>query len=430
VTRADGSASGHGPHADRTVAVVGLGYIGLPTAAMLATHGAQVVGVDVDPDLVDAVNRGEAPFVEPGLAVTVAGAVSQGSLRAQAEVPEAQVYVVAVPTPLGPDGGADLACVDAAADAIAPRLGPGALVVLESTSPPGTTRHLADRLIAARPDLAPRAGGPLVHVAHCPERVLPGRAMTELAENDRVIGGVTPACARRAREVYATFCRGAILLTDALTAELSKLVENAYRDVNIAFANEIAAIADALGADVWRLIELANHHPRVDILQPGPGVGGHCIAVDPWFLVGAAPAQARLIRTAREVNDAQPGLVVDRVLAAVGSLAGPRGAAPRVAALGLAFKPDIDDLRESPAVEVVGRLATAVPEASIDVVEPHVAALPPALAAYPNVALAGLEQAVRRADVVLLLVDHTEFSGVDRAALAATTVVDTRGLWR
>jgi UDP-N-acetyl-D-mannosaminuronic acid dehydrogenase len=269
-----------------------------------------------------------------------------------------------------------------------------------------------------------------VHVAHCPERVLPGRAMTELAENDRVIGGVTPACARRAREVYATFCRGAILLTDALTAELSKLVENAYRDVNIAFANEIAAIADALGADVWRLIELANHHPRVDILQPGPGVGGHCIAVDPWFLVGAAPAQARLIRTAREVNDAQPGLVVDRVLAAVGSLAGPRGAAPRVAALGLAFKPDIDDLRESPAVEVVGRLATAVPEASIDVVEPHVAALPPALAAYPNVALAGLEQAVRRADVVLLLVDHTEFSGVDRAALAATTVVDTRGLWR
>jgi UDP-N-acetyl-D-mannosaminuronic acid dehydrogenase len=320
--------------------------------------------------------------------------------------------------------------VDAAAVAIAPRLGPGALVVLESTSPPGTTRHLADRLIAARPDLAPRAGGPLVHVAHCPERVLPGRAMTELAENDRVIGGVTPACARRAREVYATFCRGAILLTDALTAELSKLVENAYRDVNIAFANEIAAIADALGADVWRLIELANHHPRVDILQPGPGVGGHCIAVDPWFLVGAAPAQARLIRTAREVNDAQPGLVVDRVLAAVGSLAGPRGAAPRVAALGLAFKPDIDDLRESPAVEVVGRLATAVPEASIDVVEPHVAALPPALAAYPNVALAGLEQAVRRADVVLLLVDHTEFSGVDRAALAATTVVDTRGLWR
>lgn len=363
--------------------------------------------------------------MEPGLAVAVAGAVSQGSLRAQREVPEADVYVVAVPTPLHPAGGADLTAVDAAADAIAPRLRAGALVVLESTCPPGTTRHLADRLAAARPDLAPDEHGAVVHVAHCPERVLPGRALTELVENDRVVGGVTPTAARLAREVYATFCRGSILLTDALTAELSKLVENAYRDVNIAFANELSRVAGALGADVWRVIELANHHPRVDILDPGPGVGGHCIAVDPWFLVDAAPEQTRLIRTAREVNDAQPGVVVDRVLAAAGPLV-----APRVAALGLTFKRDIDDLRESPAVEVVGRLAALLPEAVIDVVEPHVAVLPPALAGCPNVTLTALGPALEEADVVLLLVDHAAFSGVDRAFLATTTVLDTRGLWR
>lgn len=414
----------------RDVAVVGLGYIGLPTAAVLASHGAGVVGVDVDPEVVDAVNRGEAPFVEPGLAVAVAGAVARGSLHAQREVPTADVYVVAVPTPLGADGGADLAHVDAAADAIAPRLRRGALVVLESTSPPGTTQHLADRLVAARPDLRPDASGPGVHVAHCPERVLPGRAMVEIVENDRVIGGVTPDCARLARDLYVTFCRGSILLTDALTAELSKLVENAYRDVNIAFANELSRVADALGADVWRLIELANHHPRVDILRPGPGVGGHCIAVDPWFLVGAAPEHTRLISTAREVNDSQPGVVVDRVLAAVRSLAAPRAAAPRVAALGLAFKPDIDDLRESPAVEVVGRLAALLPRASLAVVEPHVARLPAALAERSNVLLTDVGAAVEGADVVVLLVDHAVFADVDRDLLRTRTVVDTRGLWR
>ncbi|WP_262348174.1 UDP-N-acetyl-D-mannosamine dehydrogenase [Cellulosimicrobium cellulans] len=421
------SEGGCGRLDGRRVAVVGLGYIGLPTAAVLASHGADVVGVDVDTGVVAAVNRGEVPFVEPGLGVAVAGAVARGALRAQRDVPEADVYVVAVPTPLGADGGADLSCVDAAADAIAPRLRPGALVVLESTSPPGTTHRLAERLLAERPDLRPLDGEVALHVAHCPERVLPGRVLTEIVENDRVIGGITPACARLARDVYAAFCRGSILLTDALTAELSKLAENAYRDVNIAFANELSLIADALGADVWRLIELANRHPRVDILQPGPGVGGHCIAVDPWFLVGAAPARARLIRTAREVNDAQPGVVVDRVRAAVSGLE-----RPRIAALGLAFKPDIDDLRASPAVEVVGRLAALLPRASIEVVEPHVPDLPDTLARFANVTLATLEEATRGADLIVVLVDHAPFRAVGREQLRLdeAVTVDTRGLWR
>ncbi|HYQ76637.1 UDP-N-acetyl-D-mannosamine dehydrogenase [Cellulomonas sp.] len=414
------------------VAVVGLGYIGLPTAVVLAAHGARVVGVDVDPGTVGSVNRGEVPFVEPDLGEALAAAVAGGDLRAATTVPEADAYVIAVPTPFRPDRTADLSCVDAAADAIAPRLRGGALVVLESTSPPGATRHLAERLLAARPDLSlDGADGPPLHVAHCPERVLPGRIMHELVANSRVVGGLTPEAGRRARDLYARFCTGEIVLTDAVTAETAKLAENASRDVGIAFANELAAICDRLGVDVWELRAIANRHPRVDILRPGPGVGGHCIAVDPWFLVAAAPEEARLIRTAREINDARPDAVVDRVLAAVAGVA-----APRVAALGLAFKADIDDLRESPARCVVGRLADRLAERSpagrVAVVEPHVAALPPELAARPGVTLEPLADAVAGADAVVLLVDHAEFVAADRAALGldGAVVVDTRGVWR
>lgn len=412
------------------VAVVGLGYIGLPTAVVLAAHGAQVVGVDVDEGTVASVARGEVPFVEPDLGEALAAAVAAGRLRASTAMPEADVYVIAVPTPFRADRTADLSFVDRAADAVAPRLRGGELVVLESTSPPGATRHLADRLLAARPDLSTE-GADALHVAHCPERVLPGRVLHELVTNDRVVGGLTPAAGERARDLYALFCTGEIVLTDAVTAETAKLAENASRDVGIAFANELAAVCDRLGVDVWELRAIANRHPRVDILRPGPGVGGHCIAVDPWFLVAAAPEETRLIRTAREVNDTRPDAVVDRVLAAVAGVD-----APRVAALGLAFKADIDDLRESPARCVVARLADRLaersPAARVVVVEPHVDALPPELAARPNVALAPLADAVAGADAVALLVDHAEFVAADRAGLGldGVAVVDTRGVWR
>ncbi len=413
-----------------TVAVIGLGYIGLPTAAVLATHGADVVGVDVDAATVDTVNRGEAPFVEPGLAACLRQAVEQGQLRAETKTPQADVYVIAVPTPtVGAHHVPDLSCVDAAVDSILPRLVGGELIVLESTSPAGTTQRIGDRIRSERPDLGLDGadGRPAVHVAHCPERVLPGRIMQEIVENDRVVGGLTRAAAERAREVYATFCRGEILLTDARTAELTKLVENSYRDVNIAFANELAAVAGRLGVDVWELIALANHHPRGDILQPGPGVGGHCIAVDPWFVVASAPAETTLIRAAREVNDATPDRVVERVLAATAGLD-----RPRVAVLGLTFKADVDDLRGSPALRVVDRLADELPLSTIAVVEPNVDELPPVLAGHPHVRLRALYRAVDESDVVVVLVDHAEFGAADssRLRLADTVVVDTRGVWR
>ncbi|GMA32709.1 UDP-N-acetyl-D-mannosamine dehydrogenase [Litorihabitans aurantiacus] len=411
------------------VAVVGLGYIGLPTAAVLAAHGSRVVGVDIDARTVAAVNRGEVVIVEPGLEEAVADAVRRGRLTASIEMPAASTYVVAVPTPFREDHRVDLRFIDAAADAVAARLRGGELVILESTSPPGTTRHLAARILDARPDLSGdgSSGRPVVEFAHCPERVLPGRAMVELVTNARIVGGLTPSAGERARALYATFCRGEIPVTDAATAELAKLAENAFRDVNIAFANELAAVCEHVGVDVWELIAMANRHPRVDILRPGPGVGGHCIAVDPWFIVSAAPEQARLVRTAREVNDAQPGRVVDRVVAAA-----ERFRAPRIAALGLAFKPDIDDLRESPAREVVAELATRLPGVRIDVVEPHVTALPAELAALPDVSLVGLAEAVATADVVVLLVDHAAFVAADRTALGLgeKVVIDTRGAWR
>ncbi|WP_163276209.1 UDP-N-acetyl-D-mannosamine dehydrogenase [Cellulomonas iranensis] len=412
-----------------TVAVIGLGYIGLPTAAVLAMHGADVVGVDVNAATVDAVNRGEVPFVEPDLEIAVSGAVAQGRLRAETKTPEADVFIVAVPTPFTGDHAPDLGYIEAAADGIAPRLRGGELVVLESTSPPGATRHMADRILAARPDLSLDGtdGRPVLHVAHCPERVLPGRVMIELVTNDRIVGGLTAEAAERAKALYAMFCQGEIMLTDAVTAEMAKLVENSYRDVNIAFANELSVIADKLGIDVWELIELANHHPRVNILQPGPGVGGHCIAVDPWFIVDAAPQDARLIRTAREVNDAKPALVVDTVVEKARRLRD-----PRLAVLGLAFKPDIDDLRESPARAIVGRLAEALPEARIAVVEPHIERLPPELAERGNVSLEALGTAVAAADVVVLLVDHAQFRAADvrELRIAEKVLVDTRGVWR
>lgn len=425
-----------------TVAVVGLGYTGLPTAAALGGAGLRVIGVDTSAPRVEAVGRGEPPFVEEGLKQAIAEQVMRGRLTTQRAMPRADAYVVAVPTPLAAGHRADLSSVDAAGAAIAPMLAGGELVILESTSPPGTTARLARAIQAARPDLVVplaerddraaasgpgpvRPGRAAVDVVHCPERVLPGRAMAEIVENDRIIGGLTARGARRARDLYAAFSAGGILLTDARTAELAKLAENAYRDVNIAFANELAAICADQGVDPWELIELANRHPRVSILRPGPGVGGHCIAVDPWFIVEAAPERARLIRAAREVNDAAPGRVVERVLDAV------RGQeAPTIAALGLAFKADVDDLRGSPALAIVEALARALPRARIIVAEPHIDALPESLSGRPGVSLAPVADAVAQAGVVVLLVDHREMRGLDQAVLAGRAVIDTRGIWR
>jgi UDP-N-acetyl-D-mannosaminuronic acid dehydrogenase len=411
----------------RTVAVIGLGYIGLPTAAILAANGLSVVGVDLNSSVVEAVNAGRVPFVEPDLGIHVAGAVSQGSLVAQSETPAADAFIVAVPTPFTADKSADLGYIKAAAQGIAPVLTGGELIILESTSPPGTTAMLAEFVLEQRPDLSlhGEGGRPAILFAHCPERVLPGRIMIELVTNDRIVGGLTTEAALAAAVLYSVFCRGDIHVTDAATAEMAKLVENAYRDVNIAFANELSVISDNLGINVWNLIELANHHPRVNILQPGPGVGGHCIAVDPWFIVAADRDNARLIRTAREVNDSKPGHVISQVLTAVSGMR-----APTIAALGLAFKANIDDTRESPALAIVRRLALTSPESLILVSAPHTDRLPSELASFSNVVLTDTEAAVEASDVVVLLVDHDKFRDLDPKSLAGKKVIDTRGFWR
>ncbi|WP_206448783.1 UDP-N-acetyl-D-mannosamine dehydrogenase [Agrococcus sp. KRD186] len=406
--------------------VIGLGYIGLPTAAFIASKGIKVIGVDVNERYVEQINKGEVPFYEPDFEASLTGVVHKGLLVAQTETPHADAYIVAVPTPFNDDYSVDTKFIEAAAQQIARELKGGELVVLESTSPPGTTEKMAEFILQQRTDLTATDGRPnSVYFAHAPERVLPGRIMVEMAENDRVIGGLTPVGGEMARDLYATFSNGELLITDARTAELAKLTENSFRDVNIAFANELSIICDKLGIDVWELIELANHHPRVNILQPGPGVGGHCIAVDPWFIVAAAPEEARLIRWAREVNDSKPRYVIGKVLTKAAKFK-----APVIAALGIAFKADIDDLRESPSLEIVRELAIELPAASIRVVEPNVASLPERLGGLANVQQQDLDTAIDAADIVLLLVDHSPFKRVDRGRLEEKVVIDMKGVWR
>lgn len=411
-----------------TVAILGMGYIGLPTAVALATRGINVIGVDVNPATVAAVAAGQVPFVEPDLAVAVSGAVSMGRLTATLTVPEADAYIIAVPTPFMPDHTADLSYIKQATTQLAPLLRGGELVVLESTSPPGTTEQLSRWLAELRPDLRlPHEpdGVPDIFIAHCPERVLPGRIMIEMVTNDRVIGGITLRCAERAASLYRVFAQGKILTTDAASAEMAKLVENAYRDVNIAFANELSLISERLHLDVWEVIRLANHHPRVNVLTPGPGVGGHCIAVDPWFIVGAAPDLARLVRTAREVNDSKPIHIAEQIIDRAS-----RFREPTIACLGLTFKANIDDMRESPAVDVVAALAAAEPHLDIRVAEPFTHELPPRLRGFSHVRLQSAIDAIEDADIVVLLVDHDQFKSISRSRLEGRIVFDTRGLWR
>jgi UDP-N-acetyl-D-mannosaminuronic acid dehydrogenase len=410
-----------------SAAVVGLGYIGLPTAVSLATGGLEVIGVDVNPDIVERVNRGETPFAEPDLSVAVSGAVAMGRMRAQREMPSADAYVIAVPTPFTGDHTADLSYITAAAEAVADVLRGGEVIVLESTAPPGTTRKVSELISARRPDLhLPHVPDipPNVHVAHCPERVLPGRIMIEIATNDRVIGGLTPACGARAVELYRTFCHGELIVTDAASAEMAKLAENAYRDVNIAFANELSLICRRLGLDVWEIRQMANHHPRVEILRPGPGVGGHCIAVDPWFIVESAPDLAQLTRTARAVNDHMPAHTAEQIVAT-----SRRFRDPRIACLGLSFKADVGDLRESPAVDITARIAAALPDVKVLAVEPHVASLPGQLGDLDNLVLTDAGHAIADSDVIALLVDHSCFRAIKKSQLAGKVVFDTRGMW-
>lgn len=409
-----------------TVCVVGLGYIGLPTAAFIASKGIKVTGVDVNPQYVEAINNGEVPFFEPGFEDLLKQVVKDGFLEAKAEQVEADAYIVCVPTPFQNDHKVDTKYIRAASEAMAPHLRPGALVVLESTSPPGTTEEMANHIIELRPDLSlDENADNAIFVAHCPERVLPGQIMEEMENNDRVIGGLTPKGGQYARDLYATFCTAELLVTNATTAEMAKLTENSFRDVNIAFANELSLICDRLGIDVWELIELANHHPRVNILQPGPGVGGHCIAVDPWFIVSSVPEQARIIKMARDVNDGKPEWVMEQVKKAL-----VEKGANVVAALGIAFKNDIDDLRESPSLNIVKRLGEENPALDIRVVEPNVNELPSSLAAVSNLRKQDLDEAVADADVVLLLVNHKEFIAFDRDKLDGKTIIDTKGIWR
>lgn len=408
--------------------VVGLGYVGLPTAAVFASRGLAVLGVDVNARTVEMVNRGEVPIVEPDLDIVLTATVQAGRLRAATAPQAADAFVLAVPTPFAEGHRPDLSFVEAATRAVAPVLRTGDLVVVESTVPVGTTEKVSGWLAAMRPDLAfPHIVGEAadVCIAHSPERVLPGRVLLELVGNDRVIGGLTPRCAERAAQLYKLAVSGRCLLTSARTAELVKLAENAFRDVNVAFANELSRICDRLGIDVWEAIALANHHPRVNILKPGPGVGGHCVAVDPWFLVDSAPDDSDLIRAARKVNDGKPRWVADKVRAAAKA----RRSATTIACLGLAYKADTDDLRESPAVEVVAMLARAR-AGRLLAVEPYVSALPPELTALPDVVLANLEDALAASDIIVVLADHSAFAEIDRDRLAGKIVIDTRGLWR
>lgn len=409
------------------ICVLGLGYIGLPTASIFATKGKNVLGVDVVQSVVDIINDGRIHIEEPDLDILVKAAVQSGNLKAATKPAAADVFIIAVPTPFEERGDGsrvpDLKFVESATRSLAAVVKKGDLVILESTSPVGTTEKMRDWLLD---ELVAQGNAEAsekdYYFTHCPERILPGQMLKELVTNDRISGGLTPEASEKAKELYECFCTAEIFLTDAYSAELSKLAENSYRDVNIAFANELSMICDHLGMDVWEVIKLSNRHPRVNILTPGPGVGGHCIAVDPWFIVDAAPEQAKLIRTARVVNESKP----EHVIAQVESKA-KRFKEPVIACLGLAFKANVDDLRESPALEITKRI-TEIEGAKVLVAEPYISELPKGLKDPCELMDAG--EAVEAADIVVLLVDHKAFASLSHPILAEKMVIDTRGFWK
>ena len=407
-----------------TVCVVGLGYIGLPTAAVIASRGMRVCGVDVNENIVRTVASGAIHISEPDLEGLVQKVVSNGFLSVAAKPGVANVFIITVPTPMDEKKRPDLSSVMSAVDSITQVLRPGNLVILESTCPVGTTETIAGKIVEKRLDLTIGTGSKNdIFVAYCPERVLPGRILTELVNNDRCIGGITPQSARRAQRFYKTFVRGACVATSARAAEMVKLTENAFRDTNIAFANELSLICDRHGINVWEVIDLANRHPRVNVLRPGPGVGGHCIAIDPWFIVHSAPDLSRLIKTSREVNDSKISSTVKRAIELI-----EEHPYSKVACLGLAFKANVDDLRESPALEVVHQLASQF-RSRVRIVEPYIRNLPSTLAEN-GAELIELEEAIKSCEVAIILVDHDQFKMVPLAERRHLAVIDTRGIWQ
>jgi len=414
-----------------TISVVGLGYIGLPTAAVIASRKKRVIGIDINQHAVDTINKGEIHIVEPELDILVHAVVTEGFLRATTIPEPADAFLIAVPTPFKGDHEPDLSYIESAVTLIAPVLERGNLVILESTSPVGATEKMAAWLAKARPDLTfPQScgEGSDIRVAHCPERVLPGHVIRELVENDRVIGGLTLKCSEAAVNLYKIFVDAECVITNARTAEMAKLTENSFRDVNIAFANELSVICDKLNINVWELIKLANRHPRVDILQPGAGVGGHCIAVDPWFIVSTTPEEAKLIHKARLVNEGKPDWVVAKIESAVlDHLRNNPGKVLtdiKIACMGLAFKPDIDDLRESPALDIAKTISQKFHN-QVYVVEPNIEHTPAELG---KVELLDTESAIKVADIIVVLVKHGGFEGLEDRIQNGKTLLDVVGL--
>lgn len=410
----------------QTVTILGLGYIGLPTAAIIASRGMRVTGVDINEEVVRTVASGSIHIAEPDLDGLVQKVISSGWLTVTTEMKPADVFIIAVPTPIDSSNTADMHSVMAAADSVTQVLAPGNLVILESTSPIGTTERIAKRITEKRPDLSigtvekDQAG---ISLAYCPERVLPGRILNELANNDRCIGGVTPSCARRAQRFYKSFVRGACIATTARAAEMVKLTENAFRDTNVAFANELSLICARFDINVWEVIDLANRHPRVNILRPGPGVGGHCVAVDPWFLVESAPDLARLVRTSREINDGKTDWTIERAISLVNE-----HPYAKIGCFGLSFKANVDDMRESPALEVALRLAGQY-GSRVKIVEPNIKDLPPEFTGS-SAELTDLDEAIRTCEIAIILVDHDQFKTVPLAERRHMAVLDTRGIWQ
>ena len=406
--------------------MIGLGYVGLPTAAIFATHGTEVIGVDVNELKVRSVNNGKAPIIEPGLDKLVNNAVSKGKLVAKTKPTHADAFIIAVPTPLLSNRKPNLKYVKAAIHSIRTLIKKGNLIILESTSPVGTTEQICKWLAASRKDLTfPHSHGNKadINVAHSPERVLPGNVLFEIMQNDRVIGGVSKHCAEQTKNLYKLILKGRHHITDARTAELVKLMENAYRDTNIAFANELSLICNKLKIDCWEAIELANHHPRVNILKPGPGVGGHCIAIDPWFIVDSAPKLTPLIQAARRVNENKPKLILRQIVKIV-----KKSKNPVISCLGLAYKSNIDDLRESPAINITLALAKEK-NCTILVVEPHIKKLPNNFIKYTNIQLVNLDEALKKSQIIVLLTDHKQFHNINRKRILGKQIFDTRGIW-
>ena len=412
------------------VSVIGLGYIGLPTAALIASKGIKVTGVDLNQDIVKKINKGKIHIVEPNLEELVKNSVLNRNLRATQLAEKADVFIISVPTPFKEKKKPDLSYIESAIKTIAPILEKGNLIILESTSPVGTTEKIVKWINEIRPELKlPELGlegVSDVQIAHCPERVLPGNIIFELVENDRIIGGVSIECARKAIEFYKVFVNGECISTDCRTAELSKLIENSFRDVNIAFANELSLICDSLGINVWELINLANRHPRVNILQPGPGVGGHCIAVDPWFIVDSAPDKAQIIQLARRINDEKPNFVLKKIEELIAN-SDKHVSELTIACLGLSFKPDIDDFRESPALEISKKLSSFGFKMQY-IVEPNISMLPAEFKTQ-MIKLVEIKKAIKNSDILLLLVDHAPFKKIDFSTLTGKMIIDTRGVW-